>query len=191
MPACLFRAAAVAALLFAAPRAFAASLDDAVLSEINFARTHPSDYARELRSSALGGASSEDPDAVEDAIAFLEGQPALPPLERDGRIAAAAREHAVSQGARGDMGHGPPGSLGQRLRENGVWAGLSAENISYGYDDARDVVRQLIIDSRVPNRGHRHNIFTRDYRSAGVACGPHRAYGAMCVIDFAGAIVQR
>ena len=191
LPACFLRAAAIAALLFVGPKAFAASLDDEVLSEINFARMHPSDYARELRSTAFDGASSEDPDAVEEAIVFLERQPALPPLERDGRIAAAAREHAANQGARGDMGHGPTGSLGRRLQENGVWAGLSAENISYGYDDARDVVRQLIIDSRVPSRGHRRNIFTRDYRAAGVACGPHRSYGAMCVIDFAGAIVQR
>jgi uncharacterized protein YkwD len=67
---------------------------------------------------------------------------------------------------------------------------MSAENISYGYDDARDVVRQLIIDSGVPTRGHRHNIFGGAYRLAGVACGPHRAYGAMCTIDFAGALAR-
>lgn len=184
--------------LAAAPAAFAGSLDEAVLGELNFARAHPADYAdelrREARSAAYGdysGSAGEDPDAVEEAIDFLERQPPLAPLERDSRITAAAREHAMAQGSRGGVGHGAAGDLGRRLRAKGVWAGISAENISYGHDEPRAVVRQLIIDSGVAGRGHRRNIFTRDYRAAGVACGPHRAYGAMCVIDFAGAIMQR
>jgi uncharacterized protein YkwD len=166
----------------------AARLDDAVLDELNFARARPAEYARELRRDLH---RSDDPAAVEEAIRFLERQDALPPLEADRRIAAAARQHAQAQGARGDVGHGAAGGLGQRLRGQGVWAGLSAENISYGFDDPRDIVRQLIVDSGVPGRGHRRNIFAAGYQLAGVACGPHRAYGAMCVIDFAGALPPR
>jgi uncharacterized protein YkwD len=187
-------APALAGLLFLAlaPTAQSASsavrLDDAVLAELNFARARPAEYARELRREING---SDDPAAVEEAIDFLERQDSLPPLEGDRRIAAAARQHTASQGPRGDVGHGPAGTLGRRLREQGVWAGLSAENISYGYDDPRDVVRQLIIDSGVPGRGHRRNIFGSAYQLAGVACGPHRAYGYMCVIDFAGALPPR
>jgi uncharacterized protein YkwD len=190
------RVSAVVGLLFCilTPAAFADDLDDAVLAEINFARANPADYARELRRQAVseqrGDYSGNDPEAVEDAIDFLERQPALPPLTWDDRMAAAAREHTRAQGSRGDVGHGAAGGLGHRLRVAGVWAGMSAENISYGYDDARDVVRQLIIDSGVPTRGHRHNIFGGAYRLAGVACGPHRAYGAMCTIDFAGALAR-
>jgi uncharacterized protein YkwD len=163
-------------------------LDEAVLAEMNFARAKPAEYARELRREM---SRSDDPAAVEEAIDFLERQAALPPLAGDRRVDAAAREHTVSQGPRGDVGHGPAGGLGRRLREQGVWAGLAAENISYGYDDPRDVVRQLIVDSGVPSRGHRHNIFGSNYRLAGVSCGPHRAYGHMCVIDFAGALAPR
>ena len=191
MPAFPLRAALLAALVLASPVAVhAGGLDDDVLAELNYARSHPADYAHELRQQLRSG-GDDDPEAVEEAIAFLERQPALPPLERDARIAAAAREHTAAQGPRGDLGHGPVGSLGQRLHENGVWAGLSAENISYGYDEPRAVVRQMIVDSGVAGRGHRRNIFSGGYRSAGVACGAHRTYGAMCVIDFAGAIVQR
>ncbi|MFZ0267252.1 CAP domain-containing protein [Caulobacter sp.] len=175
-------------LLALAPAAQAARLDDAVLDELNFARARPAAYARELRRELN---RSDDPAAVEEAIDFLERQASLPPLESDRRVAAAARQHAQAQGARGDVGHGGAGGLGQRLRGQGVWAGLSAENISYGFDDARDVVRQLIIDSGVPGRGHRRNIFASGYQLAGVACGPHRAYGSMCVIDFAGALAPR
>ncbi|GGL40168.1 CAP domain-containing protein [Caulobacter rhizosphaerae] len=187
-------APAFAGLLFLAlaPAAEAASLtarlDDAVLDELNFARARPVEYADELRRELN---RSDDPAAVEEAIDFLERQTSLPPLAPDRRIAAAARQHAQAQGPRGDVGHGPTGSLGQRLRGQGVWAGLSAENISYGSEDPRDVVRQLIIDSGVPSRGHRRNIFAASYQLAGVACGPHRAYGYMCVIDFAGALPPR
>lgn len=194
----LFRAVVLAASLAAAPAAFAGSLDDAVLDELNYARAHPAEYARELRQQErsagpgdYSGFANEDPDAVEEAIDFLERQPPLPPLEEDRRIAAAARQHAAAQAARGGVGHGPSGDLGRRLRDNGVWAGISAENISYGYDEPRAVVRQMIVDTGVAGRGHRRNIFTPGYRAAGVACGPHRAYGAMCVIDFAGAIMRR
>lgn len=175
-------------LLALAPAAQAARLDDAVLDELNFARARPAEYAEELRRDLH---AADDPAAVEEAIDFLERQASLPPLEADPRIAAAARQHAQAQGPRGSVGHGAAGGLGQRLRNQGVWAGLSAENISYGYDDPRDIVRQLIIDSGVPGRGHRRNIFATSYRLAGVACGPHRAYGFMCVIDFAGALAPR
>jgi uncharacterized protein YkwD len=191
-------APALAGLLFlaltsavqAAPPAAsrAARLDDDVLDEMNFARARPTEYARELRRELRG---SDDPAAVEEAIDFLERQASLPPLEPDRRVAAAARQHAQAQGARGDLGHGPAGGLGRRLRDQGVWAGLSAENISYGFDDARDVVRQMIVDSGVPGRGHRRNIFATGYQVAGAACGPHRAYRFMCVIDFAGALPPR
>jgi len=66
-----------------------------------------------------------------------------------------------------------------------------AEDISYGYASPREVVLQLIVDSGVPGRGHRNNIFNPVFRQAGVACGPHRVYGAMCVVDFAGTMLRR
>ncbi|MFT4254695.1 MAG: CAP domain-containing protein [Caulobacter sp.] len=176
-------------LLLALPRVAAAqTLEQAVLEEINYVRANPQAYARELGRGEP--AMGEDPNALDEAIAELQRQRPLPPLTADDRIDDAARDHARAQGSRGDVGHGAAGSLGQRLRKYGVYAGLSAENISYGYDHPRDVVRQLIVDSRVPGRGHRRNILSTGYSSAGVACGDHRSYGAMCVIDFAGAMPE-
>ncbi|MEH0194434.1 CAP domain-containing protein [Caulobacter sp. CCNWLY153] len=176
-------------LLLAFPQIAAAqSQAQAVLDEINYVRANPRAYADELRRSEPH--YGEDPDALHEAIAELQRQRPLAPLTADGRIDDAARDHASAQGARGTVGHGATGSLGQRLRKYGVFAGMSAENISYGYEDPRDVVRQLIVDSRVPGRGHRRNILSAGYSSAGVACGGHRSYGAMCVIDFAGAMPE-
>jgi uncharacterized protein YkwD len=171
--------------------AHADDLEDAVLAEVNYVRAHPAEYARELRRAPDWAFEQEESGAVEEAIDFLERQPPLAPLKADRRLDVAARQHAQRQAARGDVGHGPAGSLGVRLRAAGVFAGLSAENISYGSDDARAIVRQLVIDSRVAGRGHRRNIFTASYSAAGVACGGHRQWGSMCVIDFAGALMER
>lgn len=193
-------AAVVMGLVGSTSVALARDVDHAVLEEINFVRTHPQEYAAQLRRLARAGergeyieVSSEEPGAVEEAIAYLERQSPLPPLRDHDGLAAAARGHVADQGRGPNVGHYGSGGedLQTRLHHQNVWAGMVAEDISYGYDDPRAVVRQLIVDSRVRDRGHREVIFSHGYTTAGVACGPHARYGAMCVIDFAGALVQR
>lgn len=182
---------APAALLLslAAPcAAFADRFEDGVLAELNRARADPAAYAADL---ARSESAQEDPADVDEAVAFLRRQSPLPPLRADRRIAGAALEHVEVQGPSGALGHGAAGSLGRRLQGQGVWAGLAAETISYGEGSPRQVIRQLVIDSGVPSRAHRQDLFSRSYQLAGVGCGPHAAYGVMCVIDFAGAVVQR
>lgn len=187
-------------LLVAPTPARADRFESAVLAEINAVRANPRAYARELRRRQVMearyrddgyGMSQEDPEAVEEAIDFLMRQPPAPPLAHDPRLAAAARRHVARQGPRGEVGHGGSGALNQRLQAQGLFAGVSAESISYGQSEPHDVVRQLVVDSRVPGRGHRRDMFSRAYQAAGVACGAHRRWGDMCVIDYAGAIMRR
>jgi uncharacterized protein YkwD len=185
-------------LLLTAPFASAheRSLDNGVLYELNLARTQPQAYARALQDAARQSRASgayDDPDAFYEAVDFLRRQPALPPLGADAALEGAASAHTDYQGSQGGFGHtGPRGeSLGERLRRHGAFASLMAEDISYGYSSPREVVLQLIVDSGVPSRGHRANIFNPAFREAGVACGPHRVYGAMCVVDFAGTMMRR
>ena len=194
------RAAGGLACLLLLPSAFASarerSLDADVLHELNLARTQPQAYARALQEAARQTRASgayDDPAAFEEAVDFLRRQPALPPLGSDRALEGAALSHADYQGPRGGFGHdGPRGeSLGERLHRHGAFASLMAEDISYGYASPREVVLQLIVDSGVPSRGHRANIFNPAFREAGVACGPHRVYGAMCVVDFAGTLMRR
>lgn len=185
------------AVLAATPAAgLARSFEDQVLAEINQARAHPARYARDLLREPAAyrhddGGAYDDPAAVEEAVDFLQRQPPLPPLAAHPQLAAAASDHVAVQARRGGVGHGAPGALGRRLQSHGVWAGLAAEAISYGQPSPRDVVRQLVVDAGVPGRGHRRDIFGRAFQAAGVACGPHPTYGDMCVIEFAGAFVQR
>ena len=185
------RLAVLLAVLALPLPAQARGLEAQVLAELNYARANPARYADEL---AQGGWAlrDEDPRVVDEAIGFLLAQRPLPPLRAHAGLQAAAGAHVRAQARRGTEGHGGgAGGLAARLKAQGVWAGLSAETISYGYAEAREVVVQLVVDSRVPGRGHRKTIFGAGYSLAGVACGPHAAYGAMCVIDFAGALAPR
>ncbi len=164
------------------------------MAELNRVRADPrelaaelSRYARDNGLSRASRASNFDPYAVEEAIDFLERQPALKALERDRRLANAASDHVEAQGRTREIGHGAPGSLGRRLQRHGVWAGMSGETISYGQRTPRDVIVQLVIDHGVMDRGHRGMLFSKGYSVADVACGAHAEYGRMCVINFAGA----
>ncbi len=174
-------------------------LGEAIIAEINFARTQPQAYADTLRRyrASYHGKLVDDPDepashtsregvaAVDEAIAFLDQQPPLPPLVSASVLAAAATDHAAAQGRRGDTGHYSANgdNPGQRVarRGGGIYV---AETIAYGFSTPVAVVRQLIIDDGVADRGHRSTIFDTRLHHAGVGCGGHPVYTAMCVIDF-------
>jgi uncharacterized protein YkwD len=66
-----------------------------------------------------------------------------------------------------------------------------AENIAYGENPAREVVLQLLIDDGVYDRGHRNNLLDPQWTVAGVACGPHRDYRQICVMDYAAGYAER
>ncbi|GAA0337682.1 CAP domain-containing protein [Sphingomonas oligophenolica] len=175
------------------------TLEDAVLAEINFVRTHPRDYADDLRryrdlfdgrvvhlpGDPVGEMTNEGTDAVDEAIDFLDRQAPLPALEPGALLARAARGFADEQGASGYTGHRSadgemPGDRVKRLG-GGIFVG---ETISYGYDDPVAVVRQLIIDDGLPGRGHRALIFSPGSLYAGVGCGVHPRNRFLCVIDY-------
>ncbi len=192
-------AALVISLWFAVSTPVRAAVsDDAILAELNFARAHPQEYAEALkrepvsaweRSLASDPTAEADVVAYDQAIEFLRRQQPLPPLQADAQLAAAAWEHVAAQGPAGRVGHESADGerFDARLRRHGVSARVAAEDIAYGPKDAHDVVRELIIDRGVPDRGHRRNIFLASIQSAGAVCGPHRDYNAMCVIDFSSA----
>ena len=184
----------------ASPRAEPATasvsgFEQEVMQELNRVRADPAGYARYLQSERVkvGIVNDEraDPHAFPEALAFLSKQTPLPPLTPDNRLADAAFELAKNQGPTGKIGHGEQGNLGQRIQSRGVWAGLSGETISYGQPTPYEVVRQLIVDFGVADRGHREMIFDASFQAAGVGCGRHAQYGEMCVIDFAGAFPPR
>jgi uncharacterized protein YkwD len=185
---------------------FLSPLEHAVVSEINKARTAPTDYASILEQSRkyyngkvlrLPGEppllTHEGVGAVVEAIRFLRATKSFSPLTPSKGMSLGARDHVVDQGSSGTTQHkGGDGSQSwDRVNRYGAWEKTIGENIAYGSDKARSIVMFLIVDDGISNRGHRKNIFDPDFRVIGVACGPHPTYRTVCVITFAGGYKEK
>lgn len=196
-----YRVSAICGLLvwlFAATALHAQTLEDSVLAQINAARADPRAYAEKLRvyrgyfdgavvylpGDYNGILTREGTVVVDETIAFLDRQEPLPPLTRADILALAAVDFSREQGAIGARGHrGADGSdPGVRVKRRGgdVFVG---EAIAYGFDDAEQVVRQMIVDDGVPDRGHRRLLFDSKLKFAGIGCGPHSKMEHICVVD--------
>lgn len=172
-----------------------------MVDETNFARTKPAEYVallqdwaqsfdgkRVRRKGETTLLTQEGVSAVQEAIAFVQRQVPLPPLDTAQGLHLAAADHCADQGPKGATGHdGSDGSSSDtRVARHGQWLKTMGENISYGSQTGRDVVLSLIVDDGVPGRGHRTNIFSPEFAVVGVGCGSHRGYRVMCVMDYAG-----
>lgn len=94
-----------------------------------------------------------------------ERLPAVPPLELEGRLTAAAQAHSQDMAESSFMGHvGSDGSsFIERAERHGYeWSAL-AENVAFGYGDAASVV-----DGWLGSPGHCVNIMNPRVRQLGV-----------------------
>jgi uncharacterized protein YkwD len=180
------------------PASAESSLETAVLAELNDARADPAAYARKLETYRtyfhakmvrmpglkVDIETEEGVAAVDETIGFLARQAPLGRLDTAVLLRAAAADHVAEQSATGATGHdSDDGSEpADRVKRRGGGPYV-AEVIAYGPIDAADVVRQLIVDDGVADRGHRTVLFSPELRYAGVSCGSHLAYRTMCVID--------
>jgi uncharacterized protein YkwD len=181
-------------------------LEQEVVKELNTARTTPRSYASHLkdmrryfygkelrRPGEIAVLTKEGDAAVVEAIRFLKKVKPIPPLKLSQGMSQGAHDHVEVQGRNGTVGHGSnEGSQPwERINRYGTWNKIVGENIAYGCFRPRDVVTSLIIDDGIPGRGHRKNIFNPNFRVVGVAWGPHKIYGTMCVIIFAGEYLEK
>jgi uncharacterized protein YkwD len=176
-----------------------------VLNEINQVRQNPSEYIPYLEAlkplfkgkkyTPQGGFSqmtNEGWDAVEDAIRFLRATKPQPALTISRGLCLAAMAHVRDQSSTGATGHkgANNGFIEERLKPYGTWQGGVGENLSYGNESGRERVLTWLIDDGVSSRGHRVRLLSPDYKLAGLSCGPHPQYGAMCVITLAQQFIE-
>lgn len=184
----------------ARPAEAPSALERAVLEDLNRMREDPRAYARLLfaerrwydgrlfrRPGRIPVQTIEGLDAVDETIRALAPVAPLPPLAHSPGLARAARAHAMDIGSAGARGHaGTDGTpWRERLARFGRFTGLAGEVISFGQDEAVRVVRQLLVDDGVPDRGHRVNLLRSEFRLAGVACTTHKTMRSVCVIELA------
>lgn len=181
-------------------------VERSIIGEMNRARSNPPAYRQVLLnwrkrfsgkkaklSNRVFLITQEGTPAIDEAIQFLQKTRPVSTLKFSRGLTLAARDLVRDQGVRGLTGHqGSDGSTPfQRMERYGKWQKIAGENIAYGPDTAQAVVRDLIIDDGVRDRGHRTNMFQPQFRLTGVACGYHRQYRVMCDIKYAGGFVDR
>jgi Cysteine-rich secretory protein family len=184
---------------FKPPLAYS-ELELGIIAEMNRARLDPNAYSDSLRdwrrkfrgtkariAPGFFLQTKEGVAAVDEAIKVVENTGTVAKLHISDGLSRAARDHVLDQGKIGALGHTGSNSSNpfERINRYGRWQKSAGENISYGAETATAVVRDLIVDDGIPDRGHRHNVFRADYRMAGVACGYHKVYKVMCVISYA------
>jgi uncharacterized protein YkwD len=107
-------------------------------------------------------------------------------------LAKACKEHVEDTGPKGLLSHeGSNGStVKDRIQKYGKIINCYGENLSFHCDEAHEVLQQLIVDDGVLERGHRENIFNKEFKVFGCYSGPHRDYECMTCMDFAGGVVK-
>lgn len=180
--------------------------NEAVIAELNYARTQPAEYANHLEKMKqyfkgnryeLPGEipllTNEGVAAVQEAIDYLRQASPRKPLTLSVGLTKAAEDHRKDCGPKGITSHtGSDGSsMEDRINRYGTWDITIGENISFGAKNARDIVIQLIVDDGVKSRGHRNNIFNPQFTLVGTAFGYHKDYDVMCVMGFAGLFTEK
>ena len=203
---CLLALVPPAAAAQADSLGYLSALELEIIHEHNRVRSDPAGYARFLRelkpnfdgtlfhlADSLVRETKEGVAAVDEAVRLLEATEPLLPLKGSRGMSLGARELVTDQGRAGRTGHvGSDNSqVWDRVNRYGSWEAAVAENVAYGFKTARDVLTQLLVDDGVPERGHRMNILSPEFRVVGVACGPHTKYTIVCVITYAGGYTER
>lgn len=181
---------------------YLSELEKNVILELNKVRSNPQQYVEEymdeLQTSFNGKIFSypgQDPvktqegiSPLKECIRELQKMSPLPLLSPAEGLANASGELVSDQQKNGGIGHISRNGLTpqKRIEKYGNWDICSAEDITYGSFEARQIVIFLLIDDGVPDRAHRKNILNPCFRFAGVSYGTHPSYKSICVIDYAG-----
>lgn len=180
--------------------------EQAIVAEVNLARSNPSQYSRyvadfkrqytghQLRfADGTSLVTNEGVAAVDEAIEFLRLAKPAAPLEVRNGLVMAARTHLEDLVKTKRTGHkGSDGSNAEdRFSRFGTWSGSVGEDIVYHCRSARENVISLIIDDGVSNRGHRKNIFKSSFNVIGIALAKQPKSTDICLRTFAGGYIDR
>lgn len=180
---------------------YLSELEKDIILETNMARTNPKKYSemyivprkkdfdKKVYHSSFGNIKTHEGVAVvNETIKYMKKQKALNSLNPSLGLTKSAEDHAMSQCKTKQTGHtGTDGSNPmKRIKRYGTYR-AAGENITYGVKSAREIVVNLIIDDGVKDRGHRKNIFLKDFDCTGLCyVDEHVTYGCECVINYAG-----
>lgn len=117
-------------------------------------------------------------------LADLRKVKSLRPLQPNEPLANAAMFHATDLAVANLMSHTSSDGTPYSVRiQRFTPAEYASEVISSSYYKPLDIVMQLLIDSNVPDLGHRRALLNPLLTYAGPALGPHPRFGHIAVIE--------
>jgi uncharacterized protein YkwD len=190
----------------AANASYLSPLEKEIVYEINLFRSNPAQYAEKYIAPLAKNyhknilqypgdkpiKTVEGVKALHECVRELKNATPKPILYPNIALTKAADDHCRDQSKSGRTGHigSDKSTLKTRIERYGKWNVRIAENIAYGNTSARQMVIFLLIDDNVKNRGHRINMLNPDFKLIGVSTATHPEYLTMCVMDFAGGMVE-
>ncbi|MCU0434993.1 MAG: CAP domain-containing protein [Bacteroidia bacterium] len=151
-----------------------------VIELCNIARTEPKRFAKEYAGPWIDSAGKKT-SYTNSLMRTLQSMKAVEALQFNEKLKETAAGHARKSGNAGTTGHS---GKKQRFKQSGFsyWG----ENCSYGYNNALDIVMQLLIDQNIKSLGHRKNILDPKFTHIGVSIHKHKKYTWNCVQNFGG-----
>ena len=132
-------------------------------------------------------ATHEGISAVNEAIDSMYKQDKVGSLKRNRALDLAARQMQTYLEETGKVSAETDNmKMGQRVKMFVKEGGLYAENISFGVINPVNVINQFLVSDGIEHRIHRTNLLNPRFTHVGVAIGPHKDYGYVCVVQFYG-----
>lgn len=163
------------------PKAFIDKLESTMKQFKGTILAKPGEYAIQ---------TNEGKEAFIDAINFLKKQNPVATLQYDERLERSARDHVNDLGPKGLASHeGSNGaSIYDRIEKYCEWDKICSEIIDLGGKTAEDILVNIIVDDGVPDRGHRRTLFNEELKFVGCMSGPHKDFGIITVLNYAGGV---
>lgn len=156
-----------------------------VIQLMNLARMNGDTFMKRIAIPYIKQNDFDDDEYVTTLRSDLKKTFGLHPLKPLEKLWESAAHHAYDMGHKGMIGHESSDGTPHLVRLHRYHkAEHMAESLCYGYNEAVEIVMQLLLDEAIPARSNRHNILNKSFHHVGVSIKPHREYDHNAVIDF-------
>jgi len=156
-----------------------------VIQLMNLARINGKAFSKRIAQPYIAKEGLVKDEYVTTLLEDLNSTHGLPLLKPHQKLWESAAHHAYDMGHKGLIGHeSSDGTTHFNRMHRYHKAEKMAESLCYGYNDAIEIVMQLLLDEGIELRSNRYHILGSHYHHAGVSIKQHRVYDHNCVIDF-------
>ena len=124
---------------------------------------------------------------INNAIEFLKNQNPIKPLKYSFELSKSCKDHAKDIGSKGLSSHeGSDGKgLCERIEKYTEWNWSIAENLSFCWSLAENIIMDIIIDDGFKEKNQRKNLFNPNFSYGGIGCDSHITFKTCIVFNYA------